>query len=215
MPALLLKGTLLFKNTITARSLLNPKSKYLILFSCLLLIYLILNSSRIITIASILLTFDLSNLLYQSSHRPALASFNPHDYVSFWLAMVHQWHSNYIDSVYSTAKQIGQTSGLSILTPDRVTVIRPPSTIAFIFYSYGIIGLVLLFFAYYVYFKSVLHRFTVTNTSFSFSSFLTIAAGTLTLLLMPGLAFNPMNLLPPALLILLFYQLSSNTNSVN
>ena len=183
-----------------------------------LLIYLILNSSRIITIASILLTFDLSNLLFESSHRPAflLASFNPHDYVSLLAGHGSSyWHGNYIDSVYSTAKQIGQTSGLSILTPDRVNVIRPPSTIAFIFYSYGIIGSVLLFFAYYVYFKSVLHRFTVTNTSFSFSSFLTIAAGTLTLLLMPGLAFNPMNLLPPALLILLFYQLSSNTNSVN
>ena len=30
------------------------------------------------------------------------------------------WYGNYIDSVYSTAKQIGQTSGLGILTLDRV-----------------------------------------------------------------------------------------------
>ena len=151
-----LKALYSLKIQLPLRSLLNPKSLYLLILFFLLplLIYLILNSSRIITIASILLTFDLSNLLYQSSHRPAflLASFNPHDYVSLLAGHGSSyWHGNYIDSVYSTAKQIGQTSGLGILTPDRVNVIRPPSTIAFIFYSYGIIGSLLLFFVYYVY----------------------------------------------------------------
>ena len=185
----------------------------LVIAACVLLYSF---SSRLTNILFVILGLDLQALFSQSSHRPSffLASFLSGDF--FTLVLGHgasYWHGNYINNVFDAADLIGQSSGLRIVNLDRINLLRLPSTLAFTFYFFVIAGLLLLFASYRLYFLALLNNLNSSRIILPVSVFPVIVSETITLLLVPGLGFNQVNLLPSSVLILLFHHFYSDKNA--
>ena len=191
---------------------LTPRLIFVILL-ILLSVYLVVSlgvSKRLSYILTLLLNADLLEIIAESSHRPAffLASFLPDSLSTLIFGHgPNYWYGNYIDSVNRAAQLIGQKSGLGLLTASRIAVTRPPSTIAFTFYSFGVTGLIFLFTPLYLFLRYWTRRIAAIH---SISPFLIIfiSLSSLLLLLIPGLAFNPLNFSPPLLLIFIYHHYS-------